>query len=50
MGDAIVRTLARLFVTRRHLLEWTTAAQAQGAAASTCAASTGRWPAARLSA
>lgn len=28
MCDAIVRTLVRLFVTRRHLLEWTTAAQA----------------------
>lgn len=28
MGDAIVRTLTRLFVTRRHLLEWVTAAQA----------------------
>ncbi len=28
MGDAIVRTLVRLFVTRRHLLEWVTAAQA----------------------
>ncbi len=27
MGDAIVRTLVRLAVTRRHLLEWTTAAQ-----------------------
>src|SRR3546814_5540165 len=27
MGDAIARTLWRLFVTRRHLLEWTTAAQ-----------------------
>ncbi|MDR3517918.1 MAG: glucoamylase family protein [Azospirillaceae bacterium] len=27
MGDAIVRTLWRLGVTRRHLLEWTTAAQ-----------------------
>ncbi|WP_073108226.1 GH36-type glycosyl hydrolase domain-containing protein [Pollutimonas bauzanensis] len=27
MGDAIIRTLLRLFVTRRHLLEWTTAAQ-----------------------
>ncbi|MBC8128865.1 MAG: glycosyl transferase, partial [Rhizobiaceae bacterium] len=26
MGDAIVRTLLRLVVTRRHLLEWTTAA------------------------
>ncbi|MDH3301508.1 MAG: cellobiose phosphorylase [Acidimicrobiia bacterium] len=33
-GDAIVRTVVRLLVTRRHLLEWTTAAQA--------AASTGR--------
>ena len=29
-GDAIVRTLLRLFVTRRHLLEWTTAAQTAG--------------------
>jgi cyclic beta-1,2-glucan synthetase len=28
MGDAIARTLIRLFVTRRHLLEWVTAAQA----------------------
>jgi cyclic beta-1,2-glucan synthetase len=28
MADAIVRTLVRLAVTRRHLLEWTTAAQA----------------------
>jgi cyclic beta-1,2-glucan synthetase len=27
MGDAIVTTLIRLFATRRHLLEWTTAAQ-----------------------
>ena len=27
--DAIVRTLARLLVTRRHLLQWTTAAAAQ---------------------
>ncbi|WP_376691162.1 GH36-type glycosyl hydrolase domain-containing protein [Wenzhouxiangella sp. EGI_FJ10409] len=26
IGDAVVRTLLRLFVTRRHLLEWTTAA------------------------
>lgn len=25
-GDAAIRTLLRLFVTRRHLLEWTTAA------------------------
>jgi cyclic beta-1,2-glucan synthetase len=30
MGDAILRTLLRLFVTRRHLLEWTTAAQSGG--------------------
>jgi len=28
MGDAIARTLARLFVTRRHLLEWVPAAHA----------------------
>ena len=27
MGDAIVRTLARIMVTRRHLLQWVTAAQ-----------------------
>ena len=33
MGDAIGRTLYRLFVTRRHLLEWVTAAQAQLGAA-----------------
>jgi len=30
MGDAIIRTLIRLFVTRRRLLEWTTAAQSKG--------------------
>ncbi|MFC0697447.1 GH36-type glycosyl hydrolase domain-containing protein [Paraburkholderia humisilvae] len=29
MGDAIVRTLVRLFVTHRRLLEWTTAAQSK---------------------
>jgi cyclic beta-1,2-glucan synthetase len=29
MVDAILRTLARLYVTRHHLLEWTTAAQAK---------------------
>ena len=29
MGDAIVRTLHRLFVTRRNLLEWRTASQVQ---------------------
>ena len=28
MADAIIRTLVRLFVTRRNLLEWATAAQA----------------------
>jgi cyclic beta-1,2-glucan synthetase len=28
MADAIIRTLTRLFVTRRHLLEWVTTAQA----------------------
>ena len=31
MGDAIVRALTRLYVTRRKLLEWTTAAQAKAA-------------------
>ena len=29
MTDAIVRTLARLLVTRRRMLEWVTAAQAR---------------------
>ena len=29
MVDAILRTLARVYVTRRNLLEWTTAAQAK---------------------
>ena len=29
MVDAILRTLVRVYVTRRNLLEWTTAAQAQ---------------------
>ena len=28
MGDAIARTLVRLFITHRHLLEWVPAAQA----------------------
>ena len=32
MGDAILRTLTRLFVTHRRLLEWTTAAQTKGSA------------------
>ncbi len=31
MGDAIARTLWRLFVSRRHLLEWTPAAQSAAA-------------------
>jgi len=31
MGDAVLRTLTRVFVTHRRLLEWTTAAQAQHA-------------------
>jgi cyclic beta-1,2-glucan synthetase len=31
MGDAVVRTLGRVYVTRRNLLEWTTAAQAKAA-------------------
>ncbi len=30
MVDAIARTLFRLFVSRRHLLDWVTAAQAKG--------------------
>ncbi|MGJ4859863.1 glucoamylase family protein [Labrys sp. La1] len=30
-GDAITRTLARLFVTHKHLLEWTTAARSAAA-------------------
>ena len=30
MSDAIVRALLRMLVTRRHLLEWTTAAQSAG--------------------
>ncbi len=29
MTDAIVRTLARVYVTHRHMLEWVTAAQAE---------------------
>ena len=31
MADAIVRTLVRMFVTRKNLLEWVTAAQAKHA-------------------
>ncbi|MDP3897005.1 MAG: glucoamylase family protein, partial [Mesorhizobium sp.] len=29
MGDAILRTLHRLFISRRHMLEWRTASQVQ---------------------
>jgi cyclic beta-1,2-glucan synthetase len=32
MADAILRTLVRMFITRRNLLEWVTAAQAKHAA------------------
>ncbi len=35
MGDAILRTLYRIGVTRRNLLEWTTTAQTTSGAAST---------------
>ncbi|MDP2004265.1 MAG: carbohydrate-binding protein, partial [Rubrivivax sp.] len=38
--DAIARTLWRLLVTRRHLLQWTTAAEAEAAAQTTLA---GTW-------
>lgn len=37
MGDAIARTLHRLLVSRRHLLEWRTASQAQRSGVSTLA-------------
>ncbi|MCP8885396.1 glycosyl transferase [Devosia sp. XJ19-1] len=29
-GDAVLRTLSRLWITRKHLIEWTTAASAGG--------------------
>jgi cyclic beta-1,2-glucan synthetase len=38
MMDAVVRTLYRVFVSRKKLLEWTTAAQAKSMAAATVAA------------
>ena len=41
MGDAIVRTLYRLFVSRRQLLEWRTASQAHKAATIRSSATTG---------
>ncbi len=50
MGDAIIRTLVRLFITHRHLLEWTTAASRRPARAWILAASIGRWRAASCSA
>ena len=46
MTDAIVRTLWRVYVTRRKLLEWVTAAQANPVSISASAASTGGWAAA----
>jgi cyclic beta-1,2-glucan synthetase len=39
MADAVLRTLLRLAVTRRHLLEWMTAAQSAGSGAPDLAAS-----------
>ena len=41
MADAICRTLYRLFVSRRRLLEWVTAAQAQLLPGSMCSGSIG---------
>ncbi|MBZ5645100.1 MAG: phosphorylase [Acidobacteriia bacterium] len=38
MGDAILRTLGRLFVTHRNMLEWVTAAQSRFMADSTLSA------------
>jgi cyclic beta-1,2-glucan synthetase len=35
MGDAILRTLYRLYISRRHLLEWRTASQVQRGSART---------------
>ena len=46
MVDAITRTLARLYVTRRNLLEWMTAAQAKATHGLGLVASTARWRAA----
>ncbi len=42
MMDAILRTLYRLIVSRKNLLEWTTAAQAKSLAAATVGAYYGR--------
>ncbi len=43
-GDAAVRTLVRLFVTRRHLLEWTTAATSSAGPRLTLSGFGGKWP------
>ena len=42
MADAIVRTLHRLYVSRKYLLEWTTAAEAKSQSAFTVSAYYGR--------
>jgi cellobiose phosphorylase len=50
-ADAILRTLWRLLVTRRHLLEWRTASQVErGVADSATAAWRSMWPAVGLAA
>ena len=41
---AIGRTVTRVYITKRHLLEWMTAAQANPTSVSTSPRSTGRWP------
>jgi len=43
MTDAIARTLVRLYVTRRKLLQWVTAAQAQAGLGMELALSIGGW-------
>ena len=45
MSDAILRTLFRLILSRRNLLQWVTAAQAKVDPSSTWSGSTSRWPA-----
>ncbi len=42
MTDAVLRTVYRVFVSRRKMLEWTTAAQAKSGAAATMSAYYGR--------
>jgi len=44
MSDAIVRTLVRVYVTRRHLLEWVTAAQAKSGLGLDLWGSIAEWP------